>query len=296
MVRGMNWAINSETIVFLSISIPCLWCKVPRLEMHWVLYICFLVIGLSMAVLDTQGLVLVTRVRGQEATRRCMWFGSHCTPCQLPPILAFFDFLAFFRFRFPLLFCVCFPSFPMILGVLRRGKPLPFRGFPCFSKKKKQGLEGQGKVAIPIALYRPQTGPPPRNGEKMGEKWILAPLRNGGKMAEKWENGHFRPIFWPIFPFFGHFSPFFLVCGAKIHFSAILSPFRAGGPSWCLYRAIGIAKLRSPSIAGRERPPPPHCDFQRDGSNRSRFFFFNERERPESNLVCHSQRSEGSYF
>ena len=34
-----------------------------------------------------------------------------------PPILAFFDFLAFFVFRFSLLFCAFFLSFPRILGV-----------------------------------------------------------------------------------------------------------------------------------------------------------------------------------
>ena len=41
-----------------------------------------------------------------------------------PPILAFFDFLAFFVFRFSLLFCAFFLSFPRILGVPRKEKPL----------------------------------------------------------------------------------------------------------------------------------------------------------------------------
>ena len=45
-----------------------------------------------------------------------------------PPILAFFDFLAFFVFRFSLLFCAFFLSFPRILGVPRREKPLLFWG------------------------------------------------------------------------------------------------------------------------------------------------------------------------
>ena len=40
-----------------------------------------------------------------------------------PPILAFFDFLAFFVFRFPLLFCAFFLYFPRILGFPRREKP-----------------------------------------------------------------------------------------------------------------------------------------------------------------------------
>eukprot|EP00403_Amphidinium_massartii_P006805 CAMPEP_0178382914 /NCGR_PEP_ID=MMETSP0689_2-20121128/6735_1 /TAXON_ID=160604 /ORGANISM="Amphidinium massartii, Strain CS-259" /LENGTH=407 /DNA_ID=CAMNT_0020003125 /DNA_START=23 /DNA_END=1242 /DNA_ORIENTATION=- len=41
---------------------------VPRLESHMALYACFCLVGVAMAVLDTQGLVLVTRVRGAEAT------------------------------------------------------------------------------------------------------------------------------------------------------------------------------------------------------------------------------------
>ena len=52
-------------------------------------------------------------------------------------------------------------------------------------------------------------------------------------MAEKWENG-------PIFHFSAIFHPF--SGGAKIHFSAIF-PFRAGGPIWGLYWAIGIANV-----------------------------------------------------
>ena len=55
-----------------------------------------------------------------------------------PPILAFFDFLAFFLFRFSLLFCAFFLSFPRILGVPRREKPLFFGGkTPCFFQKSK---------------------------------------------------------------------------------------------------------------------------------------------------------------
>ena len=73
--------------------------------------------------------------------------------------LFFFDFLAFFRFRFPLLFCAFFLSFPRILGVPRREKPpCIFRGFPCFFSKK-QGLEGQGLEAP----QRPQAPGWPRD-------------------------------------------------------------------------------------------------------------------------------------
>ena len=60
-----------------------------------------------------------------------------------PPILAFFDFLAFFVFRFSLLFLAFFLPFPRILGVPRREKPCVFGEKPCFFPKK-QGLEGQG--------------------------------------------------------------------------------------------------------------------------------------------------------
>ena len=50
-----------------------------------------------------------------------------------PPILAFFDFLAFFVLRgFPCFFCAFFPSFPRISGVRRRGKSLYFSGDPRF--------------------------------------------------------------------------------------------------------------------------------------------------------------------
>ena len=62
-----------------------------------------------------------------------------------PPILAFLDFLAFFVFRFPLLFCAFSLSFPRILWVPWVKKPSFFRGFPCFFSKR-QGLEGQGSA------------------------------------------------------------------------------------------------------------------------------------------------------
>ena len=72
---------------------------------------------------------------------------------------------------------------------------------------------------------------PTRKKEKMAEKWA----KNGPKMGKKW-------IFGPIFLFFGYFFPLF-PGGAKVHFSAIFFSFRAGGPIWGLYRAIGIATL-----------------------------------------------------
>ena len=69
-----------------------------------------------------------------------------------PPILAFFDFLAFFVFRFSLPFCAFFLSFPRILGVPRREKPLLFRGkTPCFFQKSKDWRVRGGSSAPYLA-------------------------------------------------------------------------------------------------------------------------------------------------
>mmetsp|Transcript_31661 Transcript_31661/g.58165 ORF Transcript_31661/g.58165 Transcript_31661/m.58165 type:complete len:443 (-) Transcript_31661:10-1338(-) len=62
---------SGESMSLLSVWAAARGCcemLVPRLESHAALYFCFAVIGVAMAVLDTQGLVLVTRVRGAEAT------------------------------------------------------------------------------------------------------------------------------------------------------------------------------------------------------------------------------------
>ena len=85
--------------------------------------------------------------------------------------------------------------------------PKRFRGF----------FRMQSHVAIPVALCRPQIGPPARDGEKMAEKWILAlPGKRGGKKAEKWENGPKNGRNLPIFrPFF----PLVISGGAKKHAS-----------------------------------------------------------------------------
>ena len=99
--------------------------------------------------------------------------------------------------------------------------------------------KGLFRLVMPIALYRPQIGPSARNGEKGVKKSILAPPEkrgnNGRNMGKLPHFGASFPIFWPFFP---HFPG-----GAKIHFSAIFSPFRAGGPIWGQNRAIGIASL-----------------------------------------------------
>ena len=83
----------------------------------------------------------------------------HFPECPDPPILAFFDFLASFVFRFPLLFCAFFLSFPRILGVPRREKPLLFWGKTlAFSKKARVGGSGVScncfsRIFMPQSLH-----------------------------------------------------------------------------------------------------------------------------------------------
>ena len=74
-----------------------------------------------------------------------------------PPILAFFDFLAFFVFRFSLLFLAFFLPFPRILRVPRREKPLLFWG-ETLAFSKKQGLEGQGTVNLLSVVFLVREG------------------------------------------------------------------------------------------------------------------------------------------
>ena len=62
-----------------------------------------------------------------------------------PPILASFDFLAFSFFSdFPCFFEVFLLAFPRILGVLRREKPLLFRGLSFFQMREKARVGGLG--------------------------------------------------------------------------------------------------------------------------------------------------------
>ena len=95
-----------------------------------------------------------------------IWNLCDCRFCDLgiypdPPILAFFDFLAFFVFRFPLLFCAfCLPS-PRILGVPQREKPLLFSGLPCFFSKKSKGW----RVRVSLNIFWGQIVPPRENGQ-----------------------------------------------------------------------------------------------------------------------------------
>ena len=82
---------------------------------------------------------------------RCNVSFSNFFGCHHPdsPILAFFDFLAFLVFRFPLLFCAFFLSFPRILGVPRREKTLLISGFPLlFPKSKGWRVRGTKFVSL----------------------------------------------------------------------------------------------------------------------------------------------------
>ena len=73
-------------------------------------------------------------------------FFADFRPSPDPPILAFFDFLAFFVFRFSLLSLAVFLPFPRISGVPRREKPLLFWGKAlAFSKKARVG--GSGSIS-----------------------------------------------------------------------------------------------------------------------------------------------------
>ena len=110
----------------------------------------------------------------------------------------------------------------IFLGPMLLRHDLDFPGNPEKGGAQKQPqpsrANSQARIAIPIALYGSQIGPPARNGKKMakppgkGEKG-----RKMGKLAQKWvKNGNF-PIFSAIFslffrwgenPFFAHFFPF----------------------------------------------------------------------------------------
>ena len=114
-----------------------------------------------------------------------------------------------------------------------RGTQWNSGGFCCYFcmalNKNSVGIPGRfrGKlgfrVAIPIALFRPEIGNPARNGptKQKEEKWPFF--------------AHF-PIFRPFFSLFSRY-------GQNPYFSAIFFPFRAGSPISGLYRAIGIASL-----------------------------------------------------
>ena len=101
------------------------------------------------------------------------------------------------------------------------------------------------------AEKRPQVAPPARNGKKWPKNRFWPQRETVGKMAE---NGKIGPKMGQnaIFPF-SHFSAIFqpFPGEAKTHFSAIFFPFRAGGPIWGLYRAIGIASRAEKRLSKR---------------------------------------------
>ena len=95
-----------------------------------------------------------------------------------PTILAFFDFLAFFVFRFSLRFWGVFPVYPRILGVPQRNNLCFFSGFPlfCFFCSKKQGLEGQGFCGISLRFETPK-------GPSRTKNTVDSNLTTGSKFA-----------------------------------------------------------------------------------------------------------------
>ena len=116
----------------------------------------------------------------------------------------------------------------------------------CFCRKIHLPLPS---VATPIALYRPQIGPPARDGKKMAEKWILAPRgRRGENMAEKWENWPKLGQKWPFSIFWAIFFPF--SGGAKLHFSATFFPISGRRPNWGSVQGNRDLPLPSALLAG----------------------------------------------
>ena len=70
-----------------------------------------------------------------------------------PFFLAFFNFLAFFVFRFSSLFFLCvFPSFSKDFGGSAKRKTLALFGVSLAFVSKKQGLEGQGMSDKDVGL------------------------------------------------------------------------------------------------------------------------------------------------
>ena len=107
------------------------------------------------------------------------------------------------------------------------------------------------KFAIPIALYRPQIGPPARNGKKNGRKMDFGPTGKGGGEWHKWEN-------WPKngskmgqkchFPIFDPFLPFFFPVGPNSIFRPFCSHF---GPE--AQFGVCTGQLGSPNEVSEKR-------------------------------------------
>ena len=114
--------------------------------------------------------------------------------------LAFFDFLAFFVFRFPSAFLL---SFPRILGLPRTEKPLLFPGFPFlfFQKSKGQGRSQNSLESLenwPIPPVR--LGHSGRNSgripdllpETLSERFLEFPLRVRLGSPKPYNSRHMR--------------------------------------------------------------------------------------------------------
>ena len=94
------------------------------------------------------------KLRGNLQNMRFIASGKALTPQSLHLSIS----LLFIVFQFPLSFCAFFLSFPRILGVPQREKPLHFSGFPLlfFPKTARVGGSGQGAESLRKGLAPPQ--------------------------------------------------------------------------------------------------------------------------------------------
>ena len=127
---------------------------------------------------------------------------------------------------------------------------LCFAAFGHKHGRQKRVFELRSRLPCPDT----KSGLRPEIGKEWPKNGFWPHREKGKKMAEKWENWPKNGSKMAIFPFFGHLFPLF-PGGAKIHFSANFFPFRAGGPIWGLYRAIGIAifELKKCTVSGLKR-------------------------------------------
>ena len=150
-----------------------------------------------------------------------------------PPTLAFFDFLAFFVFRFSLLFWCVFPFFSKDFSVFTKRKTRAFfEVFLAVFSQKNPRLEGQGmqarhdnlrrcRVETPLACDRIGFEPLARNRKKYRKR---PPPENRRKKRRRKGNWPRNPVFKPFFQFFGYFLRHF------VYFSSLSFFFSYFGP------------------------------------------------------------------
>ena len=154
------------------------------------------------------------------------------------------------------------------------------RALPLMYETKYQQFCANLARDVRLPCTDPKSGLRPEMGKRWPKNGFWPHQEKGEKMAEKWENwaqkwvknGHF-PILRPFFPLFP--------AGAKIHFLSIFFPFRAGGPIWGLYRAIGIARLICVTPSWRIPPPIFFFSFSSRRQKWKTRFFFTTRFRTE---------------